>query len=35
MTGKKTTEIPEQGIVRFCSAAVGDLPPQKRQPAER
>jgi len=31
MTGKKTAEIPEREIVRFCSGATGDLPPQERR----
>jgi len=35
MTGKKTAEISEEGIVRFCNTAAGDLPPQERQLAER
>lgn len=35
MTDKKTAEIPERGIVRFCSGAAGDLPPQERQGDEK
>jgi len=35
MTGKKTAEILKRGIVRFCTAAAGDLPPQERQLAKK